>query len=82
MTTSESIDPSEMIDATLPGIIDEALATAEIRTALADQRLGLTENDLRTHALANRDRIADASRAEFDRVVDYQPRHRDRKSVV
>jgi hypothetical protein len=63
-----------MIDGNLPGIIDEALATAEIRTALADQRLGLTENDLRTHALANRDRIADASRAEFDRMVDYHPR--------
>lgn len=49
----------------LDPVVSEALATEEVRAALADQRLDLTENDLRAHILNNNSRIYDAGHAEI-----------------
>lgn len=61
--------PSDL-DATGPieFAIDAALATDEIRDQLADARLGLTERELREHALANADRIRAVAEPERRRV--------------
>jgi hypothetical protein len=59
----------EVIEPNLPGVIDDAIATDEIQAGLADPRLGLTEDDLRAHAMANQARICDPAQAELNEVV-------------
>jgi hypothetical protein len=68
-TTSST---NELIDRELNHVIDDALASDEISTSLADKRLGMTDADLRAHVLANRDEVCEPGRPLLGDVIETQ----------